>query len=31
MEKLRTQKKLPSLADLRAQIARDILAAQLRF
>jgi riboflavin kinase/FMN adenylyltransferase len=31
VEKLRPEKKFPSLADLRAQIARDILAAQLRF
>jgi riboflavin kinase/FMN adenylyltransferase len=31
VEKLRPEKKFPSLADLRAQIARDILAAQMRF
>ena len=31
VEKLRPEKKFPALADLRAQIARDILAAQLRF
>jgi riboflavin kinase/FMN adenylyltransferase len=31
VEKLREEKKFPSLADLRNQIARDILDAQLRF
>jgi FAD synthase len=31
VEKLRTEKKFPSLADLRNQIARDILDAQLKF
>ena len=31
VEHLRPEKQFPSLADLRAQIARDILEAQLRF
>ena len=31
VEKLREEKKFPSLADLRTQIARDILDAQLKF
>ena len=31
VDKLRPEKKFPSLAELRNQIARDILAAQLRF
>jgi riboflavin kinase/FMN adenylyltransferase len=31
LEKLRDEQKFPSLADLRHQIARDILEAQLRF
>jgi len=31
VEKLRPEKKFPSLAELRHQIARDILAAQMRF
>ena len=31
VEKLRPEQKFPSLPDLRHQIARDILAAQLRF
>jgi len=31
VEKLRPETRFPSLAELRAQIARDILEAQMRF
>ncbi|MGA2661459.1 MAG: riboflavin kinase, partial [Verrucomicrobiota bacterium] len=31
IEKLRDERRFPSLADLRRQIAKDILAAQSRF
>ena len=31
VDKLRPEAKFPSLAELRAQIARDILEAQMRF
>jgi riboflavin kinase/FMN adenylyltransferase len=31
VDKLRAEAKFPSLAELRQQIARDILEAQLRF
>jgi FAD synthase len=31
VDKLRPETRFPSLAELRAQIARDILEAQMRF